>query len=197
MFPIVPAANEVVSILVDSLDFKGSQTISSEFHELVFGISSDTFEEIFSTTFMSFWATWRDANAVMADFKKGLSSISSVPFYVFFSRQCAERTSQELPNTKYQYTPAIQKEPRSEQLQLARRSAAHFQGRCRSRKSPKRSPRQGTSEKRSDESRGRKSSDADGEDLSIHGRESEEVFCLHAAGQKQKTHFSGFEIIHF
>ncbi|CAG5107215.1 Oidioi.mRNA.OKI2018_I69.chr1.g3209.t1.cds [Oikopleura dioica] len=70
MFPIVPAANEVVSILVDSLDFKGSQTISSEFHELVFGISSDTFEEIFSATFMSFWATWRDANAVMADFKK-------------------------------------------------------------------------------------------------------------------------------
>ena len=129
MFPIVPAANEVVSILVDSLDFKGSQTISSEFHELVFGISSDTFEEIFSATFMSFWATWRDANAVMADFRKGLLYFKGPPL-ILFSRQCSERTSQEFPHAKYQHTPAIQEEPRSEQLQLARRSTAHFQRRC-------------------------------------------------------------------
>jgi len=73
MFPIVAAANEVVSILISSLDFKSDQIISSEYHELVFGISSESFEEIFAAIFLAFWTSWRDAKAVMADFKKGLS----------------------------------------------------------------------------------------------------------------------------
>ena len=77
MFPIVAAANEVVSILISSLDFKSDRITSSEYHELVFGISSESFEEIFSETFMSFWIAWKDANAVMADFKKGLINFST------------------------------------------------------------------------------------------------------------------------
>ena len=77
MFPIVLAANEVVSILISSLDFKSDQIISSEYHELVFGISSESFEEIFSETFMAFWISWRDAKAVMADFKKGFIDFST------------------------------------------------------------------------------------------------------------------------
>jgi len=52
------------------LDFKSDQIISSEYHELVFGISSESFEEIFAAIFLAFWTSWRDAKAVMADFKK-------------------------------------------------------------------------------------------------------------------------------
>lgn len=76
MFPIAPAAKEVCKIIASELGLKGAKAeITSEFHGLVFGVASDTFEEIFSCTLIAFWQAWVDAKAVQSDFRKVLTVV--------------------------------------------------------------------------------------------------------------------------